>query len=70
MRRPDPEPVEVEVYKLVSSRPLREVSVDLAMLNILLPAPKRFSAEKALDIVPTLLSVPAAREAGGAVDAR
>lgn len=49
---------------------MREVRVDLAMLNILLPAPNRFNAEKALDMVPTLLSVAPAKDRVGALEAR
>jgi hypothetical protein len=56
------EPPEPEY--MLPSRPLREVTVEREILNILLPPPKRFSAEKALLIVPTLLSEPSARERG------
>ena len=64
------EPVALEC-KLSSRWPLREVTVDRARLNVLLlPLAKRFRAENALLIVPTLLSELSARERGEEADAR
>ena len=58
------EPESPEPEYMLPSRPVREDTVERAMLNILLPPPKRFKAENALLIVPTLLSEPSARERG------
>ena len=54
---------------MLPSRPVRDSTVERAMLNILLLFPKRFRAEKALLMVPTLLSDPSAKERGE-LDAR
>lgn len=51
------DPLELEYMLLPTLSPVLDVTVDRAMLNILLPPPSRFKAdENALLIVPTLLS--------------
>lgn len=64
------EPDEPPEYMLPARLPVRDVMVERATLNNLLPAPKRLSAEKALDIVPTLLSETPATDGVGAFEAR
>lgn len=56
-----PLPLELSelVYTLLALLPPREVMLLREMLNMPLPFPKRLSAENALDILPTLLSLTA-----------